>query len=46
MRAARSAISSTGGKGFILGPGCSVQVGKTSSENLQALRHSVELDAA
>lgn len=44
LQAARKAITNTEGKGFILGPGCSVQVAKTSDANLKALRKAVELD--
>ncbi|MFA6506876.1 MAG: uroporphyrinogen decarboxylase family protein [Treponemataceae bacterium] len=40
---ARRSIALTQGKGFALGPGCSVQIGKTSAENLRALRKAVEL---
>jgi len=40
---ARAAISENQGKNFLLGPGCSVQVAKTSDENLRALRRGVEL---
>lgn len=43
LRAAHSAIASTGGRGFILGPGCSVQVAKTTAVNLRALRRAVEI---
>lgn len=40
---ARAAIRATGGKGFLLGPGCSVQIARTSAENLHALRRASEL---
>jgi uroporphyrinogen decarboxylase len=40
---ARRSIALTGGTGFILGPGCSVQIGKTPSENLHALREAAEV---
>jgi uroporphyrinogen decarboxylase len=42
FRKARSAIEETSGCGFLLGPGCSVQIARTSRENLQALRNAVE----
>ena len=37
---ARAAIMQTSGRGFLLGPGCSVQVAQTSAENLDALRRA------
>jgi uroporphyrinogen decarboxylase len=43
LQRARSAIEQTQGRGFVLGPGCSVQIARTSPENLRALRRSVEL---
>lgn len=43
IAAARRSIALTGGTGFILGPGCSVQIGKTPPENLHALRQAVEV---
>jgi uroporphyrinogen decarboxylase len=36
------AIEETNGTGFVLGPGCSVLIGKTPAENLRALRRAVE----
>jgi len=39
---ARAAIRATGGKGFVLGPGCSVQIAQTSGDNLRALRRAAE----
>jgi len=35
-----AAIAETSGRGFLLGPGCSVQVAQTSAENLDALRRA------
>ena len=43
---ARAAIEQTGGQRFLLGPGCSVQVARTSAENLRALRRASELSTA
>lgn len=40
---ARAAIAQTGGRQFLLGPGCSVQVARTSGDNLGALRRASEL---
>ena len=39
------AIHEIGGRGFLLGPGCSVQMAKTPTENLFALRRSPALAA-
>ncbi len=39
------AIRQTGGRGFLLGPGCSVQVARTSVDNLRALRRAPEVAA-
>jgi uroporphyrinogen decarboxylase len=41
-RKARRAIEETGGRGLILGPGCSILTAKTSEANLRALRRAVE----
>ena len=41
---ARGTIRNAQGRNLLLGPGCSVQVAKTSDANLRALRASVELD--
>lgn len=40
---ARAAIAQTGGRQFLLGPGCSVQVARTSADNLRALRRASDL---
>jgi uroporphyrinogen decarboxylase len=37
---ASAAIRDTGGRGFLLGPGCSVQVAQTPEANLRALRRA------
>lgn len=42
IKSALEAIHDTEGKGFILGPGCSVQMGLTSDENFIALRSVVD----
>lgn len=42
---ARDAIRQTGGRGFLLGPGCSVQVARTPPQNLHALRRAAEGDS-
>ena len=42
---AMHAIRSIGGRGFVLGPGCSVQMAKTPPENLLALRRAPALAA-
>jgi uroporphyrinogen decarboxylase len=39
---ARAAIEQTQGCGFLLGPGCSVQIARTPAANLHALRRAVE----
>ena len=39
---ARATIAATGGRNLMLGPGCSVQVARTSEANLHALRAAVE----
>ena len=39
---ARAAIEEVQGRGFLLGPGCSVQVAATSAENLRALRQAAD----
>lgn len=39
---ARAVIAETGGRGFVLGPGCSVRIARTSEANLRALRRAVE----
>jgi len=41
---ARQSIAAAGGRGFLLGPGCSVQVAQTSAANLRALRAAAEAD--
>lgn len=40
---ARASIRETGGAGFILSPGCSVQIAQTSHDNLLALRAAAEI---
>jgi uroporphyrinogen decarboxylase len=37
-----AAVREVDGKGFVLGPGCSVQVAQTSHANLQALRRAAD----
>lgn len=39
---ALDALQSTGRRGFLLGPGCSVQMARTPPDNLRALRRAVE----
>ena len=39
---ARAAMRASEGSGFVLGPGCSVQIAQTSAENLRALRRAAE----
>ncbi|AOR64101.1 uroporphyrinogen decarboxylase family protein [Pectobacterium wasabiae] len=41
-RSVREAIEQTQGRGFILAPGCSVLIGKTPQENLDALRQAAQ----
>ena len=41
---ARATIAANGGRQLLLGPGCSVQVARTSAANLRALRQAVEAD--
>lgn len=41
-RKATEAIRQTNGRGFILGPGCSIEVARTPAENLQALKRATE----
>jgi uroporphyrinogen decarboxylase len=41
-RKALSAIEETGGRGLLLGPGCSILTAKTPDANLHALRRAVE----
>ena len=41
-RKARAAIEETGGRGLLLGPGCSIATAKTPEANLRALRRAVE----
>jgi uroporphyrinogen decarboxylase len=40
---AREAMAATGGTGFVLGPGCSIQVARTSPDNLRAMRRAAEI---
>jgi uroporphyrinogen decarboxylase len=40
LHKAVAAIEETGGRGFLLGPGCSVQVAATPDDNLRALRRA------
>ncbi len=42
IETARRSIDLTHGRGFVLGPGCSVQIGRTPHENLHALRKAAE----
>ena len=41
-RKARAAIEETGGRGLLLGPGCSIATATTPEANLRALRRAVE----
>ena len=41
-RKARRAVEETGGRGLLLGPGCSILTAETSEANLRALRQAVE----
>jgi uroporphyrinogen decarboxylase len=41
---ARTAIAETGGRGFVLGPGCSVKIASTPEANLRALRRAAAVN--